>query len=62
MADFAFIEDGVLLVPWNSVAVVDHGIESAELAGNLPIRVDLETGACEYIDLLEMFDYMSRVS
>ncbi|MET7423829.1 hypothetical protein [Dactylosporangium sp. NPDC005555] len=60
MEDSAFPENGFLLVPWNSVALVDHGDQDAELAGNPPIRVDLRTGKCEYIDLLEAFDYMSR--
>ncbi|MET7423828.1 hypothetical protein [Dactylosporangium sp. NPDC005555] len=60
MPDTAFVDGGALIVSWNSADLVDHGIELAALAGNSPIRVDLTTGACDYVDDDDLFTYMRR--
>jgi len=56
----AFVIDGVLVVPWNSRALLDDGDLDAELGGNPDIGVDLATGQCRYLDLMESFEYERR--
>jgi len=56
----AFVVDGLLVVPWNSKALLDDGDEWAQLGGNPDIAVDLATGQCRYLDLLESFEYRRR--
>lgn len=49
----AFIEDGHAVVTYNSRTFLDEGQKGAWLLGNLPVRVDLATGACQYMTILE---------
>lgn len=52
----SFSYEGFLVVPYNSVDYLDGGVSSAILVGNLPVRVDLETGECHFLDLLAVLD------
>lgn len=56
----SFIDANQLVVMYNSTAYLDEGQEGAALGGNLPIRVDLATGECEFITMDDVFDYMDR--
>ncbi|MFI5911661.1 hypothetical protein [Dactylosporangium sp. NPDC051541] len=58
--DSAFTDGPFLIVPYNSVALLDHGDRSAQLAGNAPIRVDLATGECDLLDVIEVIGYRKR--
>ncbi|MER7272843.1 hypothetical protein ABT369_00155 [Dactylosporangium sp. NPDC000244] len=58
--EIAFVDGSVLIVPWNSVAALDEGDELAELGGNMPIRVDLATGQCSWLNVDEVGDYLGR--
>ncbi|MET7401062.1 hypothetical protein ABZS66_47040 [Dactylosporangium sp. NPDC005572] len=40
--------------------MLDHDDRDAELAGNLPIRVDLTTAECRFLDVAEFVDLMRR--
>jgi hypothetical protein len=60
MPDRAVTDGPVLIVPYNSVALLDHGDKDAELAGNMPIRVDLITGECRQLDIIEVVGYWNR--
>lgn len=53
----SFSHEGFLVVPYNSVDYLDGGVPGAILVGNLPIRVDLKTGECQFLDLLSVLDY-----
>jgi len=59
MPERAVVHGGELVVPWNSVAFIE-GDEDAELAGNHPIAVDLETGRCRDVDIDEYLSLVSR--
>jgi hypothetical protein len=48
------------VIPFDTVDFLDHGNEFARLAGNPPIVVDLETGACHFLDDDEELDYRDR--
>jgi hypothetical protein len=56
----AFADGTDLIVPYGSVASLDHGVKDAELAGNVPIRVNTITGECEFIDLDDVLAYRRR--
>ncbi|GAA3244275.1 hypothetical protein ACFO1B_31940 [Dactylosporangium siamense] len=56
----AFADGRRIIVPYNSIALLDHGDLEAELGGNAPIMVDLDTHECRYIDLGETFAYRER--
>ena len=59
MPERAIVHRGELVVPWNSVAFIE-GDEEAELAGNHPIAVDLETGRCRDVDMDEYLLLVKR--
>ncbi|WP_212829834.1 hypothetical protein [Catellatospora sp. TT07R-123] len=46
-------------MPYNTVDLLDHGMEDAELAGNMPISVDLRTGECDFISWNAVWLYRS---
>jgi hypothetical protein len=58
MPEIAFEHDGVLIVPFNSIAFLDEGNENSALGGNMPIRVDLISGQCDSISLMDLVRYM----
>ncbi|GAB3840254.1 hypothetical protein GCM10027610_047570 [Dactylosporangium cerinum] len=58
--EHAFTVGRELIVPWNSIALLDHGDQEAELGGNASISVDLDTHECRYLDLMEEFAYRER--
>ncbi|MEV4511746.1 hypothetical protein AB0K00_22575 [Dactylosporangium sp. NPDC049525] len=60
MPDRAFIDGSILIVPYDSVASLDGGDESERLGGNVPVRVDLSTGECDYIDVHDVMAYEAR--
>lgn len=60
IAESAFIDGGHLVVAYNTIAFLDDGEEGAELGGNMPIRVDLESGECQFISMIDFLDYMDR--
>ncbi|GIJ51376.1 hypothetical protein Val02_82620 [Virgisporangium aliadipatigenens] len=58
--EYTFKDGKFLVVPWNSAALLDHGDEEGELAGNWPIMVDLETGRCRLMEVDEYDDLRDR--
>lgn len=58
--EMAFINDGFLIVSWNSVDFLDGGDGSAQLAGNAPFKVDLNTGECSDCPFEEVVDFLRR--
>ncbi|MFV5997722.1 hypothetical protein ACNPQM_36380 [Streptomyces sp. NPDC056231] len=52
-----FLREGRLIAPFNSIAYIG-GQKRKELAGNMPIEVNLASGKCHFIDLDEVFEYM----
>lgn len=58
-AERAFAVDGTLIVPWNSKAALDDGDIEAELSG-VDIGVDLSTGHCRDLDLMENIEFWRR--
>jgi hypothetical protein len=58
--ELGFKDGRLLIVPWNSVALLDHDDEDAELGGNTSIVVDLETGECRFMSVAEELDYLDR--
>lgn len=59
-----FIDKGRLVAPCNTIDYLDHGVDGARLAGNLPIAVDVdfdvETGECTFISSEEADDFTDR--
>jgi hypothetical protein len=60
MPERAFADGSVLIVPYNAVAALDDGDEAAELGGNMPIRVDIVTGQCRWLDVHGVSAYRRR--
>ncbi|WP_433615502.1 hypothetical protein ACQP2P_11785 [Dactylosporangium sp. CA-139114] len=55
----AFFDGVNLIVPYITVAFLD-GDEEAELAGNMPIRVNTVTGECDILHLYDVIAYRKR--
>lgn len=55
-----FIDRGLFIAPYNSIGFLDHADEMERLAGNFPVRVDLNTGECDFITMNEADDFMDR--
>lgn len=61
-----FIDKGRLVAPCNTIDYLDHGVDGARPAGNLPIAVDVdadvdvETGECTFISSEEADDFTDR--
>ncbi|GAA1153040.1 hypothetical protein GCM10009664_21250 [Kitasatospora gansuensis] len=56
----SFGDANLLIIPYDTTEFLDRGISSASLMGNLPISVNLETGECDFIDMLEVLEYINR--
>ncbi|MFE2910834.1 hypothetical protein [Kitasatospora indigofera] len=56
----SFIDGKFLIVQFNSIAFLDRGEIGEMLGGNMPIRVDLNSGNCELIKMVDLIDYMDR--
>ncbi|MDE3721374.1 YrhB domain-containing protein [Nocardiopsis sp. N85] len=55
--DKAFQHEGRLIAPYNTVSYLNTGKMEHGLVGNVPIEVDMETGECEFIDIMKVLDY-----
>ena len=58
--EHGFKDGGRFVIPFDSVEFLDQGDEFARLAGNPPIVVDLETGACHFLSDDEELEYRNR--
>ncbi|MBT1187916.1 hypothetical protein HET69_29010 [Streptomyces sp. CJ_13] len=58
--EYCFIDRGRFIAPYDRVEFLDGGDEDAQLAGNLPVSVDLATGECSFITWAEAHDLMDR--
>ncbi|MBB5872029.1 hypothetical protein F4553_005463 [Allocatelliglobosispora scoriae] len=58
--EHAFVDGINYIVPFNSVERLDGGNLDAELTGNYPIRVNLQTGECDTLTLNELAAYARR--
>ncbi|WP_326807172.1 YrhB family protein [Streptomyces sp. NBC_01775] len=59
-AESAFLDGEDLVVCYDTIAYLDHGDEMERLAGNNPIKVDLNTGECHFIPFVEALEYMNK--
>ncbi|MCX5302481.1 MULTISPECIES: hypothetical protein [Streptomyces] len=55
-----FVEQGRLIAPYDHADYLDRGKDDMRLAGNLPIAVDLTTGACAIVTWDELDDFAER--
>ncbi|MFE9632872.1 hypothetical protein [Streptomyces sp. NPDC006463] len=55
-----FVEQGRFIAPYDHADYLDRGKDDMRLAGNLPIAVDLSTGACSFITWDEVDDFAER--
>ncbi|MFF0111937.1 hypothetical protein [Streptomyces prasinus] len=60
VSENCFTAEGQLIAPYGHVDYLDHGREDMQLGGNLPVALDLTTGACRFIDWEEADDFMAR--
>ncbi len=60
ISDYCFTDGGRFIAPYDHVEYLDHGREDMQLGGNLPVAVDLTTGACSFITWEEADDMMER--
>ncbi|MFC7246795.1 hypothetical protein ACFQO7_30330 [Catellatospora aurea] len=58
--EHAFLDGHQLVVPYDTVDRIDHGIKDAELGGNPPITVDLRTGECGHLSWEALWDCVDR--
>jgi len=58
--ELGFKDGRYFVIPYNSVDLLDHGDIEAELAGNEPIMVDLESGRCRFMTFDEEWEYRRR--
>ncbi|GAA0977225.1 hypothetical protein [Nocardiopsis tropica] len=57
MREKSFQHENDLIVPYNTISYLKTGKIEDGLVGNTPIRVNLETGACDFIDIIQVLDY-----
>jgi hypothetical protein len=55
-----FKDGPFFVIPFNSVDFLDHGDIEAELGGNSPVMVDLETRVCRFMKFDEEWEYRGR--
>ncbi|MER8093655.1 hypothetical protein [Streptomyces goshikiensis] len=55
-----FIEAHRFIAPYDRIEFLDHGDRDSQLAGNLPISVDLTTGDCVFITWQDAEGFMDR--
>ncbi|MFE3474796.1 MULTISPECIES: hypothetical protein [unclassified Streptomyces] len=60
IAEYCFIDGDQYIAPYDHVDYLDHGREDMQLGGNLPVAVDLTTGACRFIDWDEVEVFSDR--
>ncbi|MFI6093535.1 hypothetical protein [Streptomyces sp. NPDC051218] len=58
--EYCFVEQGRLIAPYDHCDYLDRGKEDMQLAGNLPVAVEMETGKCMFISWDEADDFMER--
>ncbi|MEV4442351.1 hypothetical protein AB0K09_25745 [Streptomyces sp. NPDC049577] len=58
--EYCFVEGDRFIAPYDTVEFLDHGDEDNRLGGNMPIRVDLNTGECDFLSWEEAHDFMAR--
>lgn len=58
--EYCFTCGGQFIAPYDHVDYLDHGVEDMRLGGNLPVAVDLTTGACRFIGWEEAETFMER--
>lgn len=58
--EYCFTDGGRFIAPYDHVEYLDHGREDMQLGGNLPVAVDLTTGACSFMTWEEADDMMER--
>ncbi|MFG3003274.1 hypothetical protein [Streptomyces calvus] len=58
--EYCFTDKERLIAPYDHVEYLDHGRQDMQLGGNLPVAVDLNTGACSSITWEEADDLMER--
>jgi hypothetical protein len=58
--EYCFTDGGRFIAPYDHVEYLDHGRQDMQLGGNLPVAVDLSTGACTFITWEEAEDMMER--
>ncbi|MEU0239251.1 hypothetical protein ABZ234_16325 [Nocardiopsis sp. NPDC006198] len=52
-----FCHEKYVIVPWDSIGFLKEGKWKERFIGNAPIRVDRETGDCEFIGVLQSVEY-----
>lgn len=55
-----FTDGDRFIAPYDHVEYLDRGREDMQLGGNLPVAVDLSTGACSFITWEEAQDMTER--
>lgn len=60
MTEDSFVDGNRLIAPFDHVDYLDRGREDMQLAGNLPIAVELDTGKCSFITWEETEEFMDR--
>ncbi|MFC8307040.1 hypothetical protein ACFUMJ_01775 [Streptomyces olivaceus] len=50
------VTEDALIAPYNSVAALEGDV-TRKLGGNMPVHVDLTSGACRFLTLLEALEY-----
>ncbi|MEV4453375.1 MULTISPECIES: hypothetical protein [Streptomyces] len=60
ITEYCFTDRGRFIAPYDHVEYLDHGREDMQLGGNLPVAVDLSTGACSFITREDAEDMMER--
>ncbi|MGW1077150.1 hypothetical protein [Streptomyces sp. NPDC002537] len=55
-----FVEGDRFIAPYDRIEFLDHGNEDAQLGGNWPICVDLDTGECDFTSMEEAYDFIDR--
>ncbi|MGW5599488.1 hypothetical protein ACWEWL_10365 [Streptomyces rochei] len=58
--EYCFTDKERFIAPYDHVEYLDHGRQDMQLGGNLPVAVDLNTGACSFITWEEADDLMER--
>ncbi|MEU1901605.1 hypothetical protein ABZ512_24745 [Nocardiopsis dassonvillei] len=52
-----FCHEKYVVLPWDSIAFLKEGKWEECFIGNAPIRVDRETGGCEFIGVRQAVEY-----
>ncbi|MCP3011988.1 hypothetical protein NGM33_01495 [Nocardiopsis dassonvillei] len=52
-----FCHEKYVVLPWDSIGFLEEGKWEERFIGNAPIRVDRDTGDCEFIGVLQAVEY-----